>query len=135
MIYVKFLQTNPIDQQNENSFSDIIKAELDFHNKGYKNYHLMLLSGDDRTMLQDSFFNNDGRLSNSEILADIVIKRLIKEIKYLPKDNENFGILIVSPRYMYTPMNLYKNTLDRFLNRLKSNLKEIVVNNSIFVEE
>lgn len=135
MIYVKFLQTNPIDQQNENSFSDIIKAELDFHNKGYKNYHLMLLSGDDRTMLQDSFFNNDGRLSNSETLADIVIKRLIKEIKYLPKDNENFGILIVSPRYMYTPMNLYKNTLDRFLNRLKSNLKEIVVNNSIFVEE
>ncbi len=135
MIYVKFLQTNPIDQQNENSFSDIIKSELDFHNKGYKNYHLMLLSGDDRAMLQDSFFNNDGRLSNSETVADIVIKRLIKEIKYLPKDNENFGILIVSPRYMYTPMNLYKNTLDRFLNRLKSNLKEIVVNNSIFVEE
>ena len=135
MIYVKFLQTNPIDQQNENSFSDIIKAELDFHNKGYKNYHLMILSGDDRTMLQDSFFNNDGRLSNSETLADIVIKRLIKEIKYLPKDNENFGILIVSPRYMYTPMNLYKNTLDRFLNRLKSNLKEIAINNSIFVEE
>lgn len=135
MIYVKFLQTNPIDQQDDKSFSDIIKAELDFHNKGYKNYHLMFLSGDDRVMLQDSFFNNDGRLSNSETLADIVIKRLIKEIKYLPKDNENFGILIVSPRYMYTPMNLYKNTLDRFLNRLKSNLKEIVVNNSIFVEE
>lgn len=133
MIYIKFLETQRLMQQDKETFNDILKAKEELHKKGYKEYCFLHLSPEDRYMLTDDTI---GLSTNCETLADIVVDRLFKEVEGLYLDNNrDIGVLIVSPRYLYTPLNLSNNALNRFLNRIESSISKRIENNKIYIEK
>ena len=134
MIYIKFLQTKPLMQNDKKTFSDIFEAKVELYKKGYINHHLLLLSAEDNWMFTDDRIGNG--ITNCETLADVIVNRLFKEVEIFSLDNnKDFGVLIVYPRYLYAPMNLHVNTIDRFLNRVELSISKRIENNKIYIEK
>ena len=126
MIYIKFLELNRLDQQDIKQFDDVIKAELDLHKKGISKYKVLLLDVQERLLINDKSIDN-------LYLAESLVNKISKDLESLNKD-ENFGIVIVSPRYFYTNMNLFKKHINNFLDFFRDSILR-KINNNIITEK
>lgn len=114
MIYIKFLELNRLDQQDIKQFDDVIKTELDLYKKGISKYKVLLLDVQERLLINDKSIDN-------LYLAESLVNKISKDLESLNKD-ENFGIVIVSPRYFYTNMNLFKKHINNFLDFFRDSI-------------